>query len=101
MKKDKKEIRMRTTIELLQLVLDNIERAFNDENSVNDGICFISDYLYCELDIISDSEYFEIDEYLKENLPKRNDMGYCWPSGVLEPRIDWLKKQIENYEDDC
>ena len=39
-----------------------------------------------------------LQDYLEENLPEMENYPsgkFCWPPGELEPRIDWLKEQIE------
>ena len=86
---------MRTTKELLQVMLENIDR-------LDMGLCKLSSVLYYDLKLIDEAEFEIIDSYLIGNLPERKETGfipriaiYSWPKGEKEPRIKWLKEQIE------
>lgn len=85
---------MRTTKELLQVMLDNIDM-------LESGLCYYVAAL-SRNSIISYSEYDHLIKYLDACLPDRKYRGiyidrleYCFPYGEKEPRIEWLKQQIE------
>lgn len=85
---------MRTTKELLEVMLENIDR-------LESGLCYYAAAL-ARNDIISYSEYEHIIKYLDACLPERkyrgrylNSLDYSFPYGEKEPRIKWLKEQID------
>ena len=91
--KKKKKIRIKN---LLILMLEHIEEAFNQPIAPADGICLISGYLCFDKLIITVKEVYEINIFLDKHLPKtRKGSEYCWKVGKLKPRIKWLKKQIK------
>lgn len=87
---------MRTTVELLQLVTDNIENIFQEHVAIN-GICLAIVYMQ-KKKIISGKELTLLIIYLNYHLPERFGdgiyMNYCWIPEELEPRTSWLIKQI-------
>jgi hypothetical protein len=89
---------MRTTKELLEVMLENID-------SLHSGLCHLTYLLRAEYDIIEFSEYEFLGKFLEENLPVQKytppdsfDEMYSFPYGEKQPRIDWLKQQIEKLE---
>lgn len=90
---------MKTTKELLQLVLDHIKEAF-ELFTFYDGICLIPAYLQ-EKELITNPEYIHLRRQINSKISPIIDMscdgwkaGYAWKPGVLEPRIKWLQGQI-------
>ena len=82
---------MRTTKELLQLLLDN-------KYYFCDGLCGLAVYLYYNK-IISKKEYLYIKKYLHSlnviTLRKLFGCSYFWIEGEWEPREKWLKSKIK------
>jgi hypothetical protein len=76
---------MRTEKELFELMLTR-------QDLFETGICLWADYLSIE-DLITYDEYGLLANYLKSNSLK--DEGYWWKEGQIEPRIKWIKQQIE------
>ena len=82
---------MRTEKELLQVLLDNMDRF-------ETGLCHLTGILNIE-GVITFEEEFIIDEYVYENSPEEfyideYDIHYKWVKGEKQPRIDWLNEQI-------
>lgn len=85
---------MRTTKELLEVMLENIDK-------LESGLCKLNSRLH-DYKIFSLREAHEVYVHFAYNLPaKRHRLPdtrlivYCWPCGEKEPRIKWLKEQIE------
>lgn len=79
---------MRTTKELLQIMLDNIDEMVF-------GLCGLVSLLRTR-GIITLHEYFRLKHYLEDNRPPElYGSAYWWKIGVKKPRIKWLKKQIK------
>jgi len=83
----------RTIKELLQLMLDN-------KHLFERGLCYFKDSLYSD-NLITFEEYFLLEDYIKNNKPKRTwynfilkDSNYWWKVGWRLPRIIWLKYHI-------
>jgi hypothetical protein len=76
---------MRTEKELFELMLTR-------QDLFRTGICRWSIDLYEER-LITINEYVLLDNYLKSNSLK--DDGYWWRVEEIEPRIEWIKQQIE------
>ena len=79
---------MRTEKELLQVLLDN--------SSIMDaGLCWLIDDLLRQ-DIISVKEFLVLENYLYNNKPSNilSLTEFWFPMGEKEPRINWLKEQI-------
>jgi hypothetical protein len=74
---------MRTKKELLQLMLDNIDL-------LSAGLCHLN-YKLFDLNMITENEYYLLDHFF---LNEFSDFDYHWKMGLKEPRIEWLKKQI-------
>jgi hypothetical protein len=80
---------MRTTKELLEVIITKSDLL----NVV--GVCKLSKILQ-ESGYMTRKELEKISDFLDENLPPyRYDVVYCWPVGEKEPRIKWIKEQIE------
>jgi len=84
---------MRTTKELLQLTLDNIEH-------LRTGLCgLIAYHLHENNNIISVDEWIMLDNYIESHRPRTKHYytgsNYYWKMGSKSPRINWLKKQIK------
>lgn len=85
---------MRTTKELLEVMLENID-------SLESGLCILIHKLVFVTNDISFEEHVRLDEYLKENLPDKtfsyeyDPPRFSFPWGEKEPRIKWLKEQIQ------
>lgn len=87
---------MRTTKELLKVVLNNI-------NMITGGLCGIVNELY-NIDIISFEESKKLLEYIKDNRPQKGSrlyqyrspitIAWYWTICAKEPRIRWLKYHI-------
>jgi len=89
---------MRSTKELLQLMLQH-------KCLFKDGLCNWNYYLY-HYGLISYFEYKELKKYIKENKPsifssfstfsqRLSGSCYYWEKGVIEYRINWIKKHIK------
>jgi hypothetical protein len=76
---------MRTEKELFELMLTR-------QDLFKSGICLWS-YDLWQKDLITFYEYVLLDNYLKLNSLKKD--GYWWRVGKIEPRIEWIKQQIE------
>jgi hypothetical protein len=89
---------MRSIKELLELMLKH-------KNLFETGLGSWALRLYYR-DIISENEYLSLDKYIRNNRPdyfswtnfvkgydKRR--GYYFPSGVIKPRIYWIKTHIK------
>jgi hypothetical protein len=86
---------MRTTKELLELMLKNRNRHLRF------GLCVVASDLY-NMMVITDEEYLILQKYIDENQPRNlyNWFGlihtsFYWKPGDRKPRIKWLKKHIE------
>ena len=85
---------MRTTKELLEVMLENI-------TLLRGGLCTYAWDLYTDWKYISFDEWRVLNDYLHYNLPERTfyfigDVPrFSFPYGEKEPRIKWLKEQIE------
>lgn len=83
---------MRTTKELLEVML---EVMLEKPNLLNTGLCNLINALL-DNDYLSLYEHEKISLFLEANLPRyRFNTVYCWPVGEKEPRIKWIKEQIE------
>lgn len=80
---------MRTTKELLEVMLENIDK-------LKEGLCLLSLDLRCA-DLITRDEDMIIMLYLENNIKSSR---FAWPVGEKEPRIKWLKEQIEKISKD-
>jgi hypothetical protein len=76
---------MRTEKELFELMLTR-------QDLFKTGICSWSFSLYIE-GLITLNEYDLLRNYLELNSLK--DGGYWWEPYEIEPRIEWIKQQIE------
>jgi hypothetical protein len=87
---------MRTTKELLQIMLDNQHLFIN-------GLCGFTELLFLENKVTS-LERLKLLSYIRRNRPPmlssmdclRSQLtsGYYWKKGEIEPRIKWIKKHI-------
>ncbi len=84
---------MRTTKQLLEVMLENIDM-------LKSGLCRLSHNLYYYTDKMSYNEMGNVQYYMSLFLPETKADGYCWPIGEKEPRIKWLKEQIEKLSKD-
>ena len=89
---------MRTTKELLEVMLENI-------CYLESGLCLLASDLAHRHNTISIPELFRLNNYMHNYLPAhtffyRNDRisRSSFPFGEKQPRIDWLKQQIEKLE---
>ena len=84
---------MRSTKELLELLLDQYENNKDDTIRLR-GLChavIIIRYHY----LITRKEERLLIGCLKENRPKRYSLtGFWWPRGHTKPRIEFLKQLI-------
>ena len=80
---------MRTTKELLELMLEN-KQLFRT------GLCALIGDMFCD-DIISHHEYSHIYKYITGNRAgnARSYSAYWFNCGEIEPRIEWIKQHIE------
>jgi len=95
---------MRTTKELLQLILKKGNLDFSTLYDVNFGLCsFI--YHLKEIGIITPEEHSAVKKYIKENRPKSGTKHYrksqansefYWEILTWSPRRRWLIDQIKN-----
>ena len=100
---------MRTTKELLQLTLDELNKLHKIPKAKRKfkltGLCgFIMFYLNEEL--ITDKEMIILSEFIDNNRPKKpiknfygtfdHEIGYYWPTGKWKPRKKWLEKHIKS-----
>jgi len=83
---------MRSEKELLQVLLDNIDK-------LEYGLCLLIIILK-ENSLISEQEEEILNEFISNKAPERYHsirkyrMAYNWESGEKQPRIDWLNEQI-------
>jgi hypothetical protein len=63
----------------------------------NYGICSTATNMFYR-HLLSEKEFYKLDEYLQNNLPSEKTGGYCWPPREVEPRIKWLNEQIAKFE---
>ena len=77
---------MRTEKELFELMLTR-------PDLFKTGICMWSFNLYVKR-LITPDEHDLLDNYLELN-SLRDDGYYWWEEGQIEPRIEWIKEQIE------
>ena len=74
---------------LLQICLDEFDSYFKT------GLCRLSHSLYLN-NKISNKECSIIEKYLKDNsFEDKTLFEYWWNCSHKQPRIQWLKKQIE------
>lgn len=83
-------------IEILKMLLNE---------NLSSGICIAAVRIELE-----SSEYLTFHSYLSKVLPERKfihpadtlkenpQLVYCWPKGWILPRKNWIRKQIENLE---
>jgi hypothetical protein len=81
---------MRTTKELLEVMLKNI-------CYMEYGLCGLIGVLLRHRKITI-SEVDILNKYLSDELDPDSDYRYYWVEGAKQPRIDWLKQQIEKLE---
>lgn len=83
---------MRTTKELLKLILENQDLFVT-------GICqwIVS---MCENKIITLKESVHMVNYVLLNspVPKKWEQYHFWPEGQIEPRIAWINDQIKRLD---
>ena len=89
---------MRSILELLKILLEHINTiGMSAEQSK--GLCSLI-YRLDLANIISKSEGHKISNYIYENKPNITYFPYFWEQGMREPRIKWLKEQIEKLENE-
>lgn len=83
---------MRTKKELLELLLDEWEKGktWNGENKHN-GLCPVVDFIP---DLNNEEQEF-LKNIIRAELIKMYKVAYLFPSYLHQPRVEWLKKQIE------
>lgn len=77
----------RSTKELFEIMLEN-------QHLYDRGICMWLIKVWAS-ECITCREYGHLRDYLYYNLPVRNIFGFCWEVNKIEPRIEWIKSQIE------
>jgi hypothetical protein len=77
---------MRTEKELLQVLLDNMDKF-------ETGLCIVTSILYSE-GIITRYEKNVMHNYIYQYKPINSGAYYYWKIGKKQPRIDWLNEQI-------
>ena len=77
---------MKTTKELLQLMLDR-------QDLFRSGLCGWAGNLYIE-DAITSNEYNSLMKFIAIKNPASAG-NYWWKRGEIEPRIEWIKQQLE------
>lgn len=82
---------MRPIKELLQIVLENVNRI--NESTGICGLCILSVTLMCE-GVITRKEGLLIETYVYKNTIKRKGSNYRFPIYKIEPRKKWLTEQI-------
>lgn len=87
---------MRTLVELLQLVLDNIDDYKDDESS----LCFVGTKMLHWDNLITDDEESLLDKYLtiyarSSEYYKKHGVIYLFKPDDWDSRIKWLKERIE------
>jgi len=91
---------MRSTKELLQILLDHIEELLYLGGNL--GLCDLTGALGSR-NIISTEESFHLWGYIQTHRPINlhyimsafHDDQYFWKAGRIKPRIKWLKQQIK------
>lgn len=75
--------------ELLQILLDNIDK-------LDTGLCWLTHCLWND-GVISLRDAIILSDYIDESAPEGIDpcTYFIGDSGDKEPRIEWLKRQIE------
>ena len=96
---------MRDIVTLLGLLKKEVEEETEAWRS-SQCLCILivymnNDYFNSSMrKIISNKEFYKLDNYLRENRPEEADLiGYWYKPGERQPRIEYLEKQI-NYEQD-
>lgn len=84
----KNQIKMRTELELLELLLKVYTEPKFKEFTIF-GMCFAVGLLYGNRLISLD------EDELFYRILSSGKRGYWFPIGEKEPRIEWIKKQIE------
>jgi len=80
---------MRTKNELLQLMLDN-------QHLFETGLCLLAFTMSIKR-IISHDECKFMKEYIRNNKPQNAISNFYYLQiGNIEPRIEWIKKQMES-----
>ena len=89
---------MRTTKELLEVMLGNIDK-------LEGGLCTLAFDLSYAYGLFSMEELFVVAHYMQNNLPEKTfswrygeTPRFSFPFDEKQPRIDWLKQQIEKLE---
>jgi len=84
---------MRTEKELLILLRDELPKMIKRFDC---GMCLVITLLHKKR-LMSYDEMKLLENYLIENDPNITYLttNYWWENGELEPRINWLNKQIE------
>jgi hypothetical protein len=85
---------MRTTKELLELMLEN-------QQFFKSGLCRWIENMY-RRGIITEAECYRLEYYLSQNKPitfykilRMNNNRYWWRIGDIKPRIKWIEKHIK------
>jgi hypothetical protein len=82
---------MRTDTELLQLLLDNIDK-------LETGLCDLIYCLYWDNCVIDYIEQRHLSNIIYDNEPNKIfGLGYYFPMGLQSPRIEYLKDLIKKY----
>ena len=86
---------MRTTKELLQLLIDKILTVKDQVWRYNGCLCDLVIYLH-SIEEITLEERYALANYLSNNRPAGEQMGQPWfELRLKEPRIKYLQQQIE------
>ena len=83
---------IRPNKELLQVFLDN-------QDKFTQGLCLWAFDLYENGLFITRDEMEYIDEMIYRD-PNYCPIGFMWPSGQIQPRIDWLKEKLTKQKED-
>jgi hypothetical protein len=75
--------------ELLEILLASVER----KHRLDFGLCRENFDFYC-LGVFSKLEFEKVHYYFIRHLPLSPNK-YSWKEGLVEPRVKWLKEQIE------
>lgn len=89
-------ILMRTDKELLEVLLENVERCLTIKG--NFGLCASIDTIYFD-SLIEYNEYARLQSIIHEN--PRNEFflkQFYFEPRLVEPRIKYLKELIQKYE---
>jgi len=81
---------MRSNKELLEVVLAN-------QNLFQTGLCNWVDHLFYQ-DHITIYELWYLEDFLDLKLPGVMRDGYCWPQGQIKVRLEFLEKELPNFE---